>query len=74
MTLDFHLRVSRLLYVLYDLRSNLSLSLSLCLLHALRPVLHQSTNGPSKVQQHWGALEDYLEHNLEEKPGKNTHR
>lgn len=29
MTLDFHLRVSRLLYVLYDLRSSLSLSLFL---------------------------------------------
>ena len=51
-------------------QSSISLSLSFCLLHALRPVLHQSTNGPSKVQQHWGALEDHLEHNLEKNQRK----
>ena len=59
-----------ILNVLHFLRSSISLSLSFCLLHALRPVPHQSTNGPSKVQQHWGALEDYLEHRLGKTHGK----
>ncbi len=82
MILSFHLRASRLLYiythyilnVLHFLRSSISLSLSFCLLHALRPVPHQSTNGPSKVQQHWGALEDYLEHRLGKTQIKNTNK